>query len=150
MKKSKSKNINGETALNIFYPFYLLAFILISWWNGHYIFKEYTFSWVLAIVWLLFVLVLCLDSVYYTFTKDEIYVVNIWGKTTRIPWLHITSVIKHDFWSTDRFTYEVRYKNVKKGKDVMATMSLPTTPKINKCMYKYYSEITVGTKRRKR
>ena len=149
-KKQKPKK--SEKAFNVFYPFYLSGFIITSWGNAYLIFKEYTFSWILVFLWLILLAVLCVDSVYYEFTKDEIYFVKIFGRKKRIPWFYVTNIIKHDFWSSvdDRWTYEVYYKVLRKGKEHRVSVHLPATPKISKCLYKYYSHTIVGTKKRKR
>lgn len=149
---AKNNKKKAEYAFNVFYPFYVFGLIVMSWANLYLLLEEYTFHWLLLLIWLIFVLVICLDSLYYIFTKDEIYFVKIWGHKKRIPWFYITNIIKHDFWSpsVDRWTYEIFYKEIRKGKEVRFTLHLPATPKINKCIYKYYSETIVGTKKRKR
>ena len=153
--KQYEKNTIKYTAFNPYYIVWLLGFCFTLWGNIYLLVEENKFSWILVLVFLVFTAALFFDAVYYIFTKQEIYLVHFWGYKWRLPWFYVTGVIKHDFWCSFGFRhlmgYEVYYDQPYKGRLIRKTLILALTPKVKKCLNKFYRcEITFETKHHKK
>lgn len=151
--KNNQNNIK-HIAFNPYYILWLLGFG-IALWGNIYLFSEKIFSWLLLIALLAFTAAALLDSVCYIFTKKEIYLVHFWGYIRRLPWFYVSSITKHNFWDSFGFRelmgYEVFYDRPYKGRLIRKSLYLALTPKVKKCLNKFYrGEITGETKPRKR
>lgn len=160
--KNKQKNANKNktstakfSAFNPYWIVWLLSFGFTLWGNFYLYSLENKISWLLLVFLIIFILALFTDSAYYIFTKEEIYFVHFWGYKWRLPWFYVSSIIKHNFWDSFVFRnmmgYEVYYDQPYKGRLISTTVILALTPKVKKCLNKFYrGEITFETKRRKK
>lgn len=156
--KPKKRNENSSmkfTAFNPNYIVWLLGFGFTLWGNFYFFSLENKISWILVVFLIIFILAIFADSVYYIFTKQEIFFVHFWGYRWRLPWFYVTSITKHNFWDSFGFRnlmgYEVYYDQPYKGRLIRKTLILALTPKVKKCLSKFYrGEITFETKPRKK
>ena len=130
-----------------------LAFTL--WGNFYFYSLENKTSWVLVVLLIVFIIAIFADSVYYIFTKEEIYFVHFWGYKWRLPWFYITLITKHNFWDSISFRelmgYEVYYDQHYKGRVIRKTLMLALTLKVKKALNKFYrGEITFEKKHKKK
>ncbi len=154
-KNSKKNSTLKVTAFNPNFLIWLLGFGFTLWGNFYFYSLENKISWLLAVFLIVFLLALFADSVYYIFTKEEIYFVHFWGYKGRLPWFYITSITKHNFWDSIGFRelmgYEVYYDQPYKGRLIRKIIFLALTPKVKKALNKFYrGEITFETKPRKK
>lgn len=158
--KNKQKNIKKNTTLkatafNPNFLIWLLGFGFTLWGNFYFYSLENKISWLLVVFLIIFLLALFADAVYYIFTKEEIYFVHFWGYKGRLPWFYVSSIIKHNFWDSFGFRelmgYKVYYDQPYKGRLIRKTLILALTPKVKKCLNKFYrGEITFETKHHKK
>lgn len=161
MKKKPKKADNKKnttikySAFNTNYIVWLLGFGFTLWGNFYFYSLENKISWLLVVFLIIFLLALFADAVYYIFTKEEIYFVHFWGYKGRLPWFYVSSITKHNFWDSFGFLelmgYEVYYDQPYKGRLISKTLILALTPKVKKCLNKFYrGEITFETKHHKK
>ena len=153
--KSSKKAIKKTIAFNPNYIIWLLGFGFTLAVNFYLYFFNNKISWILALFLFLFLIAIFADSVYYIFTKEEIYFVHFWGYKWRLPWFYVTSITKHGFWDSFCFRqpmgYEVYYDQPYKGRVIRKTTLLALTPTVKKCLNEFYRRgITFETKRRKK
>lgn len=156
--KAKKKNKNSHVKFTAFNPnflIWLLGSAFTLWGNFYFYSLENKISWILVVFSIAFILAVFTDSVYYKFTKEEIYFVHFWGYKWRLPWFYVTSITKHNFWDSFGFRqlmgYEVYYDKPYKRRVIRKTTLLALTPTVKKCLNKFYrGEITFETKRRKK
>ena len=160
--KNKQKKMNNKkniplkaTAFNPNFLIWLLGFGFTLWGNFYFYSLENKISWFLVAFLIVFIFALFADSVYYVFTKEEIYFVHFWGYKWRLPWLYVSSITKHGFWDSfglrELMGYEVYYDQPHKGRVTRRTTLLALTPTVKKCLNKFYrGEIAFETKRRKK
>ena len=158
MKNKPKKNKNSAVKFTAFNPYFIvwlfgLGFTL--WGNFYFYSLENKISWLLMAFLIIFILSVFADSVYYIFSKEEIYFVHFWGYKRRLPWFYVTSILKHGFWDSfalkELMGYEVYYDQPYKGRLIRKTLILALTPKVKKCLNKFYrGEITFETKRQKK
>ena len=153
--KSSEKAIKKTIAFNPNYIIWLLGFGFTLWGNFYFYSLENKISWLLVVFLIIFLLALFADAVYYIFTKEEIYFVHFWGYKGRLPWFYVSSITKHNFWDSFGFRelmgYEVYYDQPYKGRLIRKTLILALTPKVKKCLNKFYrGEITFETKHHKK
>lgn len=157
--KSRQKKANEKQKTTAFNPYFLLWLLgtAFSLWGTLYLaLAEGKISWILTAFSLVFLIALLADSIIYVFTKDEISFVTLLGHKRHLPWLNITSIIKHsvsDALTFDHLSigYEVYYDHPYKGRLIRKTLLLALTPKVRKCLGKYYrGEIRFETKRKKK
>ena len=154
-KKLKSdKNVTDkQTAFNPKFLLWLFGFVFALWGNFYLLFKEHAFSWFLMLILLMFTVMLFLDSVFYIFTKNEIYFVHFFGYKKRLPWLYVCSILKYGFLSIidshKMSGYEIFYDQPYKGRVIRKFTYLALTPKVKKCLHKFYrGEIIFESKRK--
>lgn len=156
--KPKKENKNSAAKITVFNPYFIvwsLGFGFTLWGNFYLYFLMNKISWILLVALVAFILAVLTDSVYYIFTKKEIYFVHFWGYKWRLPWFYVTSITKHNFWDSiglrELMGYEVYYDQPYKGRLIRKTLFLALTPKVKKALDKFYrGEITFETKPRKR
>ena len=154
-KNSKKNSTLKVTAFNPNFLIWLLGFGFTLWGNFYFYSLENKISWLLAVFLIVFLLALFADSVYYIFTKEEIYFVHFWGYKGRLPWFYVSSITKHNFWDSFGFRelmgYEVYYDQHYKGRVIRKTTLLALTPTVKKCLNEFYrGEITFEKKRKKK
>lgn len=147
-------NREKATAFNITYLLYLLGFGLSLWGVIYLLINEGSFSWVLAVICVIFLLALLFDSVCYIFTKNELIFVRIWGHKRKLPWLYVATIQEHGFWTVheDLPHYAVYYDMPYKGKSIRHCAIITRTRKIEKCLKMYCGRkiASVGKQAKKR
>lgn len=150
-KKSKQREAKAY-AFNWCYLLYALGFLLSLWSVFYLLIEENTWSWILAAILFVFAAALCFDSVYYIFTKQDIFFVHIGGYQRRLPWLYVNRIVKHSCLPGVRHIpgYEVIYQQPRKNRTVQKSTLLALTPKVKRSLQQFYIGEILGEETEKR
>ena len=148
----KKKCAQKMRAFNTNYLVYLIGFCFALCGDIYLLVEEKRLSWILSIIVIVCLFLLCADSVYYIFTKKELICVHFWGYKWVLPWSSVTSVLKHGFWDShkDLPRYEIHYTRLHKGKMIIKSIDIPSTPLTKKCMNTYYVGGILGEDKKKK
>ena len=154
---NKGNNDSNQkiVVFNTNYLIWFVGFCFTLWGNIYFYSSENKISWILAIFLIIFIIALFVDSVYYVFTKNEIYMMHFWGYKWRLPWLYVSSIIKNGFWDSFGFRklmgYEIYYDRPYKKRLIRTSTILALTPGVRKGLNKFYrGKIEFETKRGKK
>ena len=148
---SKAPKPKQQTAFNTRWPLYLLMLLFSLGGNVYLLSAENCSSWFLWLVGGVGLLLCCFDAIGFVFSKEGLTKVYFWGRRKTITWFYVTAVYDQHYplWMDadgHMSCFEVRYKELYKGRVVMQESRLPRTRRIRQCLHTYYPGRVEGEK----